>query len=240
MKVLLKYYEDELKASNFYSLLNQKLQLSPSEYNSRLNLIEEQIAVKNPENALISDKEALEVKNGDLRIDMPILLGNTNAKQRILVLGLEPRHTNNFYNIMKNGKKVFATPFGIDRWFSKSKQSVYGSAFDKFLTPDRLFLFSDFVKEYKVIDSTVKSKNDQEARQNFKMLFDRNYKSMLEEEIEIFKPTLVIGLGKTDISKKIPKIWLDKFNVNVISHPTNGNFNRMQVAMKEILGNKAQ
>jgi hypothetical protein len=57
----------------------------------------------------------------------------------------------------------------------------------------------------------------------------------LEEEIKIFSPTLIIGLGKGDISRKVSKTWLNEFNVKVISHPTNGNFNRMQSELTEIL-----
>ncbi len=136
---------------------------------------------------------------------------------------------------MKIDNKVFATPFGIDKWYSKSKQSVYASAFEKFLKLDALFLFSDFVKEYKVVDASKKASNDQQARSNFKNLLDNKYKSILEEEIKIFAPTLIIGLGKGDISRKVPKTWLNEYNVKVISHPTNGNFNRMQSELAEIL-----
>jgi hypothetical protein len=136
---------------------------------------------------------------------------------------------------MKVGNKVFATPFGIDRWYSNSKQSVYASAFKKFVTSDGLFLFSDFVKEYKVIDPKQKKLNDENARANFEKKFSETYKAILEKEIEIFEPTLIIGLGKTDINKKVDKQWLKQFNVNIISHPTNGNFNRMQSELTEIL-----
>ena len=119
--------------------------------------------------------------------------------------------------------------------YSKSKQSVYASAFEKFLKLDALFLFSDFVKEYKVVNTSKKASNDQQARSDFKTLLDDKYKLILEEEIKIFAPTLIIGLGKGDISRKVPKTWLNEYNVKVISHPTNGNFNRMQSELAEIL-----
>ena len=73
------------------------------------------------------------------------------------------------------------------------------------------------------------------TRSNFKTLLDDKYKSILEEEIKIFEPSLIIGLGKGDISRKVPKNWLSKYDVKVISHPTNGNFNRMQSELAEIL-----
>ena len=112
---------------------------------------------------------------------------------------------------------------------------IYASAFENFLKLDALFLFSDFVKEYKVIDALKKTSNDQQARSNFKTLFDNRYKSILEQEIKLFEPTLIIGLGKGDISRKVPKTWLNEHNVKIISHPTNGNFNRMQSELAEIL-----
>ena len=60
-------------------------------------------------------------------------------------------------------------------------------------------------------------------------------KNLVLKEIEIFEPTIIIGLGKTDINKKVDKQWLQDFNVNIISHPTNGNFSRMQSELTEIL-----
>lgn len=223
MDNLLKFYEQELSADGFYQLLNSKLAGAPNQYNSS-NLLLGKI---NSENNSTESEEMPLVEKGDVRFDMPILIGNKKAKERILILGLEPRHTDDFYNIMKVKNRVYATPFGIDRWYSKSKQSIYASAFKDFLSNDRLFLFSDFVKEYNVIDPNLKNQNDQQARQNFQELFEMKYKNILEQEIQLFKPTRIIGLGKTDIRKKIPSHLLSEYAINVISHPTNGNFNKM-------------
>lgn len=229
MKKLYKFYENELGGDGFYSLLKQKTKASSNLFNQ--NIIHTSIVSA----ASNLDSDLPKVNNGDIRIDMPILYGNVKSKRKVLFLGLEPRHTNDIYNIMKTGNKVFATPFGIDKWYSKSKQSVYARAFEKFLKLDALFLFSDFVKEYKVIDASKKASNDQQARNNFKTFFDNNYQSILEQEIKLFEPTLIIGLGKGDISKKVPRSWLNEYNVKVISHPTNGNFNRMQSELADIL-----
>lgn len=229
MEKLHQFYENELGAIGFYQLLKQKTITSPDFFNptmvlSRINSNKTDIGPK-----------SLVVSGGDVRIDMPVLSGDVNSKDRILILGLEPRHTNDFYNIMKVDNRVYATPFGIDRWFSDAKQSVYASAFKEFLNEERLFLFSDFVKEYKVEDPDIKSTNDKIARDNFEFLFESKYKSILEREIKIFNPNLIIALGKSDVTRKIPNSWLKEYNVKVISHPTNGNFNRMKTAMREIL-----
>lgn len=232
MNDLLRFYEDRLQAKDFYNVLKQKSEESPNLFNPNIVYSD----VNSGKSIMQSDTP--EVNCGDVRIDIPILCGNVNSKLKVLFLGLEPRHTDDMYNIMKIENKVFATPFGIDKWYSNSKQSVYASAFEKFLKLDGLFLFSDFVKEYEVNDPNQKSLNDQKARANFEKNFTNKYKSILEHEIEIFEPTLIIGLGKGDISKKVPKTWLDQFNVNVISHPTNGNFPRMQNELKELLQKK--
>ncbi len=229
MEKLHQFYENKLGAIGFYQLLKQKTITSPDFFNptmvlSRINSNKTDIGPK-----------SLVVSGGDVRIDMPVLSGDVNSKDRILILGLEPRHTNDFYNIMKVDNRVYATPFGIDRWFSDAKQSVYASAFKEFLNEERLFLFSDFVKEYKVEDPDIKSTNDKIARDNFEFLFESKYKSILEREIKIFNPNLIIALGKSDVTRKIPNSWLKEYNVKVISHPTNGNFNRMKTAMREIL-----
>jgi len=229
MNKILRFYEDELRGKDFYNVLKQKSKESPNFYNPYIIFSD----INSSISTLQSDSP--KVNSGDVRIDMPILCGNVNSKLKVLFLGLEPRHTDDMYNIMKIENKVFATPFGIDKWYSNSKQSVYASAFEKFLKLDGLFLFSDFVKEYEVNDSNQKSLNDQKARANFEKKFTNKYKSILEHEIKYFEPTLIIGLGKGDISKKVEKDWLKQFNINVISHPTRGNFHRMQAELKELL-----
>jgi hypothetical protein len=229
MDKLYQFYENELGGTGFYSLLMHKTKESTNQFNQN-------IVFNNTDSSISKvSSDVPKVNNGDIRIDMPILCGNIKSQRKVLFLGLEPRHTDDIYNIMKIDNKVFATPFGIDKWNSKSKQSIYARAFENFLKLDALFLFSDFVKEYKVIDALKKTSNDQQARSNFKTLFDNRYKSILEQEIKLFEPTLIIGLGKGDISRKVPKTWLNEHNVKIISHPTNGNFNRMQSELAEIL-----
>jgi hypothetical protein len=230
METLFSFYEEVLISKDFYNTLKHLINKYPEEFNNKLLLENNSINhfIELPSNEII-------VKNDDLRIDMPILLGNSYAKERIMVIGLEPRHTDNFYNIISRNNNVFATPFGIDKWYSKSKQNIYGSAFKKYLIENRLFLFTDFVKEYKIIKHDNKKINDLNARNNFQYLFDSKYKKILEQEIQIFKPNLIIGLGKGDISRKVDKSFLNKHNIAVICHPSNGNFKKMQLEIETLL-----
>ena len=232
MKQLYELYENTLGASGFYNHLARRIKDNPSLYNKQL-LLDPPTYNDNKDNVDII------VKKGDSRFDMPLAIGNSSAKERILILGLEPRHTNDFFNIMRVGTKVFASPFGIDRWYATSgKKNYYGTAFADFFSPNRIFLFSDFVKEYKVYDPNYKEQNSEYARNDFKILFDHNYKSILEKEISVFKPTLIVGLGKGDILKKVDKSFLEENSINVISHPVNGNMNRMKLAMHKLLNNQ--
>lgn len=233
MKQLYEFYENTLGAIGFYKHLAQRLQDYPNLYNKQLSL--ESL----PSNDYTVNDLNIIVEKGDSRFDMPLAIGNSSAKERILILGLEPRHTDDFFNITRVGTKVFASPFGIDRWYATSgKKNYYGTAFADFFSPNRIFLFSDFVKEYKVYDPNDKEQNSEYARNDFKNLFDHSYKSILEKEISIFKPTLIVGLGKVDILKKVDKSFLEEHSINVISHPVNGNMNRMKLAMHKLLKNQ--
>jgi hypothetical protein len=229
MDKLFNFYEHQLAIEGFYSKLNGLINSKPNQFNQGLLL-------PSSENFFITNSNDCIVDAGDIRIDMPVLIGNKNPESRILILGLEPRHTHDFYNVIKKGKMVYATPFGIDRWYANVKQNVYASAFKKYLTPEKLFLFSDFVKEYLVIDPSNKINNSTEARFKFEELFESKYQHLLEQEIKLFNPNIIIGLGRTDISKKVPHSFIKNFDIQVISHPINGNFPRMQKSMDEILG----
>ena len=229
MHNLFNFYEHQLAIEGFYSRLNGLINSKPNQFNQGLLL-------PSLENFYITNSNDCIVNSGDTIIDMPMLMGNRNPEKRILILGLEPRHTHDFYNVLKKGKNVYATPFGIDRWYANVKQNVYASAFKKYLVPEKLFLFSDFVKEYLVIDPSNKINNSNQARFKFEELFESKYQYLLEQEIELFKPNIIIGLGKTDISKKVPGSFIKNYDIQVISHPINGNFPRMQKSMDGILG----
>jgi hypothetical protein len=231
MNNLFNFYENQLAIEGFYSKLKGLINNKPNQFNKELLL-------PSTGNSNVTNSNDCIVNAGDIRIDMPILIGNSKPETRILILGLEPRHTHDFYNVIKKGKMVYATPFGIDRWYADVKQNVYASAFKKYLDPEKLFLFSDFVKEYLVIDPSNKINNSTQARFKFEELFESKYQHLLEQEIKLFNPNIIIGLGKTDISKKVPSSFIKNYDIQVISHPINGNFPRMQKSMDGILGSK--
>ena len=118
MDKLYQFYENELGGNGFYSLLMHKTKESTNQFNQN-------IVFNNTDSSISKvSSDVPKVNNGDIRIDMPILCGNIKSQRKVLFLGLEPRHTDDIYNIMKIDNKVFATPFGIDKWYSKSKQSI--------------------------------------------------------------------------------------------------------------------
>ena len=111
MKKLYEFYESALDSKGFYNHLAQRIKDNPGLYNEQLLLVP-------PTYNTDKGNVDITVKKGDSRFDMPLAIGNSSAEERILILGLEPRHTNDFFNIMRVGDKVFAAPFGIDRWYA--------------------------------------------------------------------------------------------------------------------------
>jgi hypothetical protein len=137
-------------------------------------------------------KDKIECKNGDIRIDLPISFGSEKATYRLAILGLEPRDSNSKYNIERSGNFVFGTPFGIEYWTEKNK---YYRCFEDLLKKEDCYLyFTDVVKEYEVKDS--KGAADNNARKTFwsKAATEENI-SFLKSEFEIVKPTHILALG---------------------------------------------
>ncbi len=213
---LYSFYEDVLQAGGFYQELKRHNEASDD---------------------LKLSKENILVRANDIRMDMPLLYGDSAADKKVLILGLEPRHTDNVFNIFRKENRVYGTPFAVDRWFKSGNKGIYATAFKPFLSDSRLFLFSDFVKEYKVLDPTNKSINDSIARESFQLNFEEKYRPILEKEIDLFSPDIIIALGKTDVSRKIPAAWLNNYGIRVIHHPVSGNFKRMQDGMNAIFQN---
>ena len=68
----------------------------------------------------------------------------------------------------------------------------------------------------------------------FSRYLNSKYLAILEKEISIFKPNLIIGLGVGDIKKKVDKSIIEKYKINVMSHPTNGNINKTKDSNAQI------
>lgn len=129
---------------------------------------------------------------GDIRVDLPISIGDKNSKYRIVILGLEPRDSNSKFNIEKHGKHVFGTPFGIEHWDEKNK---YFKCFKGLLNREDCFLyFTDVVKEYEVRES--KDAADKYARKTFKEKASKDENiTFLRLEMDLIKPTHILALG---------------------------------------------
>ena len=139
-----------------------------------------------------AQKDKFECQNGDVRVDLPISLGQKNANYRFAILGLEPRDSKSKFNIERSGKFVFGTPFGIEYWTEKNK---YYRCFEDLIKRDDCYLyFTDVVKEYEVKSS--KGEADVNARKTFwKKAADIENISFLKRELEILNPTHIIALG---------------------------------------------
>lgn len=177
--------------------------------------------------------EQIDTTNGDIRVDLPIQIGNLNAKNRILFLGLEPRDTDKKYNIEKNQKFVFGTPFGIEFWNDKNK---YYKTFKKTIeNGDNFCYFTDVVKSYEV--KKTKGEADKYARKNFwKKAAENDNIDFLNKEISILNPTLIIGLGN-DSFNFLNNHFGKKFNVKKVihpaAHPQNGK-NAFEIASQKL------
>ena len=138
-------------------------------------------------------KESIKCSSGDIRVDLPISFGSLDARHRLIILGLEPRDSKNIYNLERQGKFVFGTPFGIEQWSSGNK---YFKSFSEIISRSDCFVyFTDVVKEYEVKESKVKA--DKNARKEFwnKASNEENI-AFLKEEMSHINPTHIIALGR--------------------------------------------
>ena len=182
---------------------------------------------------------AVQVEVGDSRIDAPVWFGDlATAKVRIVVAGMEPRHSEDKYNVMRDGERVYASPFGADKWRKDSK-NIYCQAVSPLLVPGVFVLFTDLVKDYQVKSLTDKLVNDKEARKNFagKFLaqtgssFATGYKHMFQEECATIRPTHLIAFGR----ETEQLLTLAGHNPRYVCHPSNGGMNRAKDQIKHLL-----
>ena len=153
--------------------------------------------------------------SGDIRVDLPIWIGDVSNNSRMIFLGLEPRDTADKYNIEKKGNFIFGTPFGIEFWNDKNK---YYKSLKSVLKQNDLFIyFTDVVKHYEV--KATKNESDQNARANFwaKAALKENI-DFLDQEFSLINPTHVIALGG-DSFKFLNHHFGEKWNIIKVIHP---------------------
>jgi hypothetical protein len=186
-----------------------------------------------------ADIQVVEVKVGDSRIDAPVWFGDlATAKVRIVVAGMEPRHSDNKFNVMRVGKKVYASPFGADKWRRNSK-SIYYQAVSPLLVPDVFVLFTDLVKDYQVESLTDKQVSDKKARKEFAekfldhtgKLFSVGYRRMFEQECSAIAPTHLIAFGR----ETEQLLAIAGYTPLYVCHPANGGMNKAKEKIAELV-----
>ena len=205
-------YQDKYKYSTFYERL---LYLNSKEEDlfRNNNFLSSYVSADISTN----DKEPIVCIAGKIRVDLPIWFGKENAKNRIMILGSEPRDTNCKYNIEHQGKYVFGTPFAIEDW----PKNKYFKAFEPIVTsPDTFVYFNDVVKEY-YVGNDGKTNDDRTAR---KLFWERaqDHRNFLEKEIDIIEPNYIIALGNVvnDFFQKSLSKYCNK--VIKVRHPSRG------------------
>jgi hypothetical protein len=127
MKNTAAFYKNWLCFDSYYDIVINNINSSKEEFIQSANIL------NGYAEKTIQIPTGIECQIGDIRIDVPIWFSNlSTAKRRIIVFGLEPRGTNSPSNIERVGSKVFASPFGLDRWnehstVSRNPQSRYYS-----------------------------------------------------------------------------------------------------------------
>lgn len=235
MKKIVDFYKNLLGFDEFYNIA---LYNSTKDKNEYIQNIEYLNGIKKGINITSNNNEIIAIQ-GEYRIDVPVWFGDMRiAKNRIIVFGLEPRDTNPDFNIEKIGNKIFASPFGVDRWnvFSSVKrkpQNRYFRVFKELIdNKENFVLFSDIVKDYQIFSNINENrKNDLNARALF---FSKAEKELehLTEEINNIKPTHIITLGNdsfTFLSKYYPHI------THRLRHPANGGETKAKEMLKKII-----
>lgn len=184
---------------------------------------------------------AVQVEVGDSRIDAPVWFGDlATAKVRIVVAGMEPRHSEDKYNVMRDGKKVYASPFGADKW-KKDSKNIYYQTISPLLVPGVFVLFTDLVKDYQVTSITDKQVNDKEARKNFAgkfladtgKLFNVGYRQVFERECAAVVPTHLIALGR----ETEQLLATAGYSPLYVCHPANGGMNKAKEQLANLITN---
>ncbi|PCH66948.1 MAG: hypothetical protein COC01_06840 [Bacteroidetes bacterium] len=231
-----KFYKEWLGQENFYEII----------LNSRLNLTNEFNQSKNFLTNLKphTKKEWKEIvsRKGDVRIDIPVWFGDLKkSKRKLVVIGLEPRDTNSKFNVERKRKKLFGSPYGIDRWNDQS--SIIGKAQNKYFRvfknlvedSNRFVLFTDVVKEYEIV-SNQKSLNDKHARETFNKKSIEQSQQLIKE-INIVSPDIIITLGNDAYSKVVKLLGTSEFNIKKIRHPSFGGENQAIKELNKIVRN---
>ena len=235
MNRLVDFYKNWLGFVDFYDIvLSNKLRDTNEFIQENMFLCD--FNQKRKDNSVI-----INTKIGDSRIDVPVWFGNLEtAKVRIIVFGLEPRDSDQIFNIERVDDKVFAAPFGIDRWNINSSvknklQNKYYRVFETVINePDTFVLFSDIVKDYYISsDKDSKTENDTLARKNFVDKANDQLK-WLFKEVELIDPTHIFTLGEESY-RIVNELFPDK--TYKLRHPSHGGESQAKQEISTIIDN---
>lgn len=135
-----------------------------------------------------------EVKN--LGIDLPIYFGNPSQEQRIMIVAMDPKR-----NGQKNDHVSVGSVFALHQYAARhTKRNDYWKFIEP-LTANHFVYLTDVFKLYYETSasqngrqSILLSNKDPEFTANNRHSFQTN-KLILEEEINLVKPTTIIALG---------------------------------------------
>lgn len=234
MEHLVSFYK-KLGFENFYNLIKANIEHDKNEFVQSDRFL----FGLNKTTALPSN--IIECNTGDIRFDIPVWFGDMfNSKTRIIVFGLEPRDTDSTFNIEKVENRVYATPFGVDRWVESSSvirrpQNKYYRVFNELVNDHSNFvLFSDVVKDYHVVSKQNENrKNDIIARELF---IEKAHAGLdfLKEEIELIKPTHIITLGLDSFN--FIRSNFNEIQIIKLRHPANGGESLAKKQIKDLFG----
>lgn len=135
-----------------------------------------------------------EVQN--LGIDLPIYFGNPLQEQRIMIVAMDPKRSG-----QENDRVSIGSVFALHQYSARTTKKNDYWKFIEPLTTDHFVYLTDVFKLYYETSvaqngriSKLLSNKDPEFTAKDQQSFQKN-KLMLEEEINLVKPTTIIALG---------------------------------------------
>lgn len=148
----------------------------------------------------ISEKQFLPLNPYLLGIDFPYWFGNISAKKRIMVIGIDPLRNENVFNKVKadkNNDVLIGTPYALHSIKMREGRTRPYWEFINSLSQDHFVYLTDIYKTFFYTDSSKKERSYVYYKQHPSKL--SSIRNILEQEIELLKPDLIITLGKESI-----------------------------------------
>ena len=242
MKELLALYEQELGIKpERYGTLKSLVRTDPKEYIQTPSFLQS-ISISGSHQSF---DQAVQCKQGDQRIDLPIMFGNLNdSKLRVMIVALEPRATDDAFHLKRVNNRVYATIFGAERWnynssLNRKPQNKYLRAFSELITNQQVFThITDAVKSYTIVNPASTKVNDEYARENF-MRLSEHWKSTLKMEIDEIDPHIILACGN-DAFDALNRYYGDMLGgrrIEKLRHPSQGGEKQAKSQIHELIAN---